>query len=79
MDDKASLLGDKGKRICSEINAVTMNPVKLFDPVEATSADLTKVLVIGGTQFMGRHLVQQLLDQEKNVQVCSAYVGIRKV
>ena len=47
MDDKASLLGDKGKRICSEINAVTMNPVKLFDPVEATSADLTKVLVIG--------------------------------
>ena len=47
MDDKVSLLGDKGKRIFPEINAATINPVKLFDPVEATSADLTKVLVIG--------------------------------
>ena len=44
--------------------------------VLAVSKTWTKILVIGGTQFMGRHLVQQLLEEEENVQVsCSLTWG----
>ena len=72
----------KGSSACSEtmrsnapqVNSTSSRPAKAAH-VSGISKTVTKILVIGGTQFMGRHLVQQLLDEEENVQVPHPLMG----